>query len=215
MNENGNLYSKMFMWLFVGLFVSFILGYSLTLNEELLSLLLGIGLLPIIIVELVVAFVLALAIRKLSTTMTKVLYITYSVLTGLTLSLIFIAYELSSVISVFMTTSIIFVLMAMYGYHTKKDLTKIGTILFIALLGMIIGGFLNLLIFKSSMMDLVISSIGVLVFTIYIAYDVNKIKYMLTDIDEEKRAVYGAFQLYLDFINLFYSLLRIFGNSRN
>ena len=124
-------------------------------------------------------------------------------------------YTSSSLISIFIITAIIFALLAFYGYTTKRDLTKIGTIALIALLAIIIAGILNIFIFKSTMFDTALTIIGVLIFIAYIAYDVNKVKQLMLAIGEEKAAVYGAFQLYLDFINLFIRLLELFGKRRD
>lgn len=214
-NEKTELYPKMFTWLFIGLLITFVSGFALTLNTELLISLLTIGIIPIAIAELVIALVLGIRLAKMNPITMKILYIVYSMLTGITFSVLFITFELSSLISIFVITAIIFALLAFYGYTTKKDLTKLGTILFIGLLGIIISSLLNLLIFKSSGFDILLSSLGALIFTGYIAYDVNKVKHLMLAIGEEKAAVYGAFQLYLDFINLFIRLLELFGKRKD
>lgn len=214
-NVNTQLYPKMFTWLFIGLLITFASGYALTLNETLMLQLLSFGFFPIAIIEIVIALVLGIRIAKMNPVTMKILYIVYSILTGVTFSVIFVTFEVSSLISIFIITAIIFALLAFYGYTTKKDLTKIGTIAFIALLGIIIGGLLNAFIFKSSMFDMALTSLGVLIFIAYIAYDVSKVKQLMLAIGEEKAAVYGAFQLYLDFINLFIRLLELFGKRRD
>lgn len=213
--ENTQLYPKMFTWLFIGLLVTFASGYALTLNQELMLQVLSIGVFPIAIIELVIALILSIRIAKMNPLTMKLLYIVYSILTGVTFSVIFVTFEVSSLISIFIITAIIFALLAFYGYKTKKDLTKIGTIALIALIGIIIGGLVNFFIFKSSMFDIILTIIGVLVFISYIAYDVNKVKHLMLAIGEEKAAVYGAFQLYLDFINLFIRLLELFGKRED
>lgn len=218
MNENNlntELYPKMFTWLFIGLLVTFASGYALTLNKELMIQVLAVGILPIAIAEIVIALVLGIRIAKMNPLTMKILYILYSILTGVTFSVIFVAFEVSSLISIFIITAIIFALLAFYGYTTKRDLTKIGTMALIALLGVLIGGLINIFIFKSSTFDLALTIIGVLIFIAYIAYDVNKVKQLMLVIGEEKAAVYGAFQLYLDFINLFIRLLELFGKRRD
>src|SRR5699024_7187838 len=176
---------------------------------------LALGILPIAIIEIVIALVLGIRLAKMHPLTMKILYVIYSILTGVTFSVIFVAFEVSSLISIFIITAIIFALLAFYGYTTKRDLTKIGTIALIALLGIIIGGILNIFIFKSTMFDTVLTMLGVLIFIAYIAYDVNKVKQLMLAIGEEKAAVYGAFQLYLDFINLFIRLLELFGKRRD
>lgn len=215
MENKIQLYPKMFTWLFVGLLITFITGYTLSLNTNLMLQVLSIGIIPIAIIEIVIALVLGIRIAKMNPITTKILYVLYSVVTGITFSTIFVAFKMSSIISIFLITAIIFALLAFYGYTTKKDLTKLGTILFIALIGIIIGSILNLFIFKSSSFDMMITIIGVLIFVGYIAYDVNKVKYLMDAVGEEKAAVYGAFQLYLDFINLFIRLLELFGKRND
>lgn len=214
-NENTQVYPKMFTWLFIGLLITFASGYALTLNEQLMIQVLAPGILPIAIIEIVIALVLGIRLAKMHPLTMKILYVIYSILTGVTFSVIFVAFEVSSLISIFIITAIIFALLAFYGYTTKRDLTKIGTIALIALLGIIIAGILNIFIFKSTMFDTVLTMLGVLIFIAYIAYDVNKVKQLMLVIGEEKAAVYGAFQLYLDFINLFIRLLELFGKRRD
>lgn len=214
-NENTQIYPKMFTWLFIGLLITFASGYALTLNEQLMIQVLALGILPIAIIEIIIALVLGIRLAKMHPLTMKILYVIYSILTGVTFSVIFVAFEVSSLISIFIITAIIFALLAFYGYTTKRDLTKIGTIALIALLGIIIGGILNIFIFKSTMFDTVLTMLGVLIFIAYIAYDVNKVKQLMLVIGEEKAAVYGAFQLYLDFINLFIRLLELFGKRRD
>ncbi len=214
-NENTQVYPKMFTWLFIGLLITFASGYALTLNEQLMIQVLALGILPIAIIEIVIALVLGIRLAKMHPLTMKILYVIYSILTGVTFSVIFVAFEVSSLISIFIITAIIFALLAFYGYTTKRDLTKIGTIALIALLAIIIAGILNIFIFKSTMFDTVLTMLGVLIFIAYIAYDVNKVKQLMLAIGEEKAAVYGAFQLYLDFINLFIRLLELFGKRRD
>ncbi len=215
MNENTELYPKMFTWLFIGLLITFASGYALFMNEILMYRVLSIGILPIAIIEIVIALILGIRIQKMNPITTKILYVIYCIITGITFSALFVTFELSSLIGIFIITAIIFALLAFYGYTTKRDLTKLGTIIFIGLIGILIGSLLNMLIFKSSMMDTGLTIIGVFVFVGYIAYDVNKIKQLVPYVGEDKAAVYGAFQLYLDFINLFIRLLELFGKRND
>lgn len=208
---DNRVYSKMFNWLFIGLLITFISGYCLSLNQTLLMNVLAIGVIPIIVVELVIAFAMGFFIKKLSPLMTKLFYIIYSITTGVTFGTIFLAYEMSSIITVFLVTALLFGLLAFYGYTTKKDITKIGTLLFVALLASLIVSVLNIFIFKSSSLEFGLSILVVIIFLGYVAYDMNNIKYLVSAMDEDKAAVYGAFQLYLDFINIFIRLLELFG----
>ena len=145
----------------------------------------------------------------------KILYVVYCIVTGITFATLFIVYELTSMIGIFMITAIIFGLLALYGYTTKRDLTKLGTILLIALIGTIIGELLNMLIFRNASLNLGITVLGVFIFVAYIAYDVNKVKDLVLYAGEDRAAVYGAFSLYLDFINLFVRLLELFGKRND
>ena len=125
------------------------------------------------------------------------------------------SFKISSIAITFLATSIVFILLAIYGYVTKRDVTKIGTILLFGLLGELILIILNALIFKSNSLDMATSVISLIIFLGYIVYDINIVKRRMYDIDEDKLAIYGAFQLYLDFINVFIDLLRFFGKSKD
>lgn len=211
----NRIYSKMFNWLFIGLFITFVSGYSLSLNETLLMNILSIGIFTIIIVELVIAFAMGFFIKKLSPLMTKIFYIIYSITTGVTFGTIFLAYRMDSIITIFLVAALLFGLLAFYGYTTKKDITKLGTLLFVALLASLIVSILNVFIFKSSGLEFGLSLLIIIVFLGYVAYDMNNIKYLVGTLDEDKAAVYGAFQLYLDFINIFIRLLELFGKRND
>ena len=141
----------------------------------------------------------------------------YSVLNGVTLSSIFLVYEIGSIATTFFVTAGTFGAMAIYGSVTKKDLTKVGNLCMMAVIGLIIATVVNLLI-RSTMADMIISGVGVLVFVGLTAYDAQKIKNMLYGAEESemtnKIAVLGALSLYLDFINLFLYLLRFFGRRK-
>ena len=214
-NSENTVYQKTFTWLFIGLLITFISGYSLTLNIDLLKQILAVGVLPIVILELIIAFVMGFFLQKLSPVMAKILFVLYCMLTGVTFSAIFIIYEMMSIISIFAISAGIFGALALYGYKTKKSLNNLGTILFFALIFLIIGEILNMLIFKAAGAELVFTIIGVLIFVGYIPSDTNKIPYMMDIVGEEKASVYCAFQLYLDFINLFIRLLELFGKRRD
>ena len=206
-NSENTVYQKTFTWLFIGLLITFISGYSLTLNIDLLKQILAVGVLPIVILELIIAFVMGFFLQKLSPVMAKILFVLYCMLTGVTFSAIFIIYEMMSIISIFAISAGIFGALALYGYKTKKSLNNLGTILFFALIFLIIGEILNMLIFKAAGAELVFTIIGVLIFVGYIPSDTNKIPYMMDIVGEEKASVYCAFQLYLDFINLFIRIM--------
>ena len=215
MTETNELYPKMFTWLFIGLLISFITGYILSTNELLAIQVLSIGVLPIIIIELVIAFIMGLRIMKMKPLTMKICYVIYCFTTGVTFSSIFIIYKLTSLIAIFLATSLIFGGLALYGYKTKKDLSKLGQILLIGLIISLVVSLLNMMLFHSTITDLIITIIVVLIFCGYIVYDMKNIKTLLVEIGEEKAAVYGAFQLYLDFINLFIRLIELFGKRKD
>ena len=169
----------------------------------------------VILAELVVVIGLSARIRKMKPTTAKLLFCAYSFLTGLTFSSIFVIYEISSIIYVFGITALLFLIFALIGYFTKIDLTKIGVYLFMILLGVIICSIINIFV-GSKTFDLGITIVCLIVFIIYIAYDMQIIKRNLYLISEEDNlAIYGALQLYLDFINIFLRLLQLFGRSRD
>ena len=159
------------------------------------------------------------AINKLSAVTATLLFVLYSIVNGATLSVIFMAYTMSSIASVFFITAGLFGVMAFIGYTTKTDLTSIGKILLMALIGIILATIVNLFV-GSSMLNMIVSYIGVVIFTGLTAYDSQKIKNMLYNADSmdegmQKIALLGSLTLYLDFINLFLMLLRIFGGNRD
>ncbi len=154
-------------------------------------------------------------VEKLSGGALLALFMAFATIMGISLSYIFVAYTASSITNVFFMTAMVFGLMAVAGYTTKTDLTKLGSILMIGLIGIIIASVINMFL-GSSTMDYVISIIGVVVFTGLTAYDVQKLKNMGATVENgtegaQKMALMGALSLYLDFINLFLMLLRLFG----
>ena len=167
------------------------------------------------IAEIAIVLISNVAIRKNNAILAGILYVVYSYLTGMTLSIIFLAYSMSSIASVFLITAAVFAIMAVYGMITKTDLSSIGNICFMGLIGIIIAGLVNVFILHSSGLDFAISCIGVLIFVGLTAYDVQKIKeraQVATTENTMTLALFGAFELYLDFINLFLKLLSLFGN---
>lgn len=173
----------------------------------------------LIIAEFGLVIAISGAINKLSAATATLLFVLYSIINGATLSVIFMAYTLTSIASVFFITAGLFGVMAFIGYTTKTDLTSIGKVLFMALIGIVLATIVNLFI-GSSMLNMIVSYIGVVVFTGLTAYDSQKIKNMLYEADDmdegmQKIALLGSLTLYLDFINLFLMLLRIFGNNRD
>lgn len=214
------LMQYVFLWMAAGLAITGLTSLLLFKNESLIYSLMSSKLLfyGLIIVEVGVVIYLSARITKMSFGTATVLFCTYALLNGLTLSPIFLLYTSQSIAETFFVTAGTFSAMAIYGYVTKRDLTKWGSLLFMALIGLIIATVVNFFL-RSDVMALVISIAGVLIFVGLTAYDVQKIKNLFADVqnanDEVKKiAVLGALTLYLDFINLFLYLLRLFGRRR-
>ena len=215
MLQDKNIFSKVFFWMFIGLAITFGVGYYVSINENMLYNVFSKYYILLIIVELVVVILLSARIRKMQPTTAKILFCLYSFITGLTFSSVFVLYNLMSIMYVFGVTAILFLIFALLGHFTKMDLTKIGVYLFMALLGIIICSIINIFI-GSEGFDLGITIIGLIIFIIYVAYDVQVIKrnlYMIPN--EDNLAIYGALELYLDFINIFLRLLQLFGKNDN
>ena len=207
--EINKIFSKVYGWMFIGLLISFITGYFVSTNTNMLYNIYN-AYWILAIVEVVISIWLSAGIQKMQTTTAKILYIFYSFLTGLTLSLIFVVFKLDSIILVFGITSVMFAIMALIGTLTNIDLTKLEIILFMGLIGVIIASLINIFI-GSQTFDLGITITGIVIFTLYIAYDVQKVKLIAQSLEEDKAAIICAFELYLDFINLFIKLLKLFG----
>lgn len=205
--------ARVFRWFGLGLLVTFIVAFYVSTNINLLSLIFsGVGYIVIIILELGLAIWLSSRIHKMKSSTAKALYLGYSALTGLTLSSIFIVYEITSIIWIFLASALIFTIFSFLGKSEKFDLSHYGVYLFIALLGAIILEVINIFI-MSNTLDIILCVFVLGIFVAYVAYDIQKIirYYDFND----NMAVMGAFDLYLDFINIFLRLLRLFGSERD
>ncbi len=210
-------FSKIFLWMALGLAITFATGYIVSQNPNMIEKIFGNRSVLIVLSIATLALVLALSafIKKLSPMAAKFCFIIYSFLTGLTFSGWFIMYKLDSIIFVFGITGVLFLIFALIGRFTKIDLTKLGTILFMALIGIIICSIVNIFL-QNEGFDLALCIVGIVIFLLYVAYDINVIKRNMQDFEDDDRlAIYGALQLYLDFINIFIRLLRIFGSRRD
>lgn len=172
----------------------------------------------VLIAQIVLVIWLSARFTRMSMTTATLLFILYSAMMGVTMSTIFMVYTMSSIASVFFITAGMFLVMSLLGYFTRMDLTRLESVLFMALIGVIIASLVNIFL-KSEMLYWVVSYVAVVVFVGLTAYDTQKIKQMLVEygeVDEMgyKLALFGALTLYLDFINLFLYLLRIFGDRR-
>ncbi|MBI4776352.1 MAG: Bax inhibitor-1/YccA family protein [Deltaproteobacteria bacterium] len=214
---------SVYNWMALGLGLTGIVAFYVAHSEPLLKFIFGNQLMfwGLIIGELVLVFSISGRITKMSAQTATGLFLLYSALNGATLSFIFIVYSGASVARVFFITAGTFAVCSVYGMTTKRDLTSVGGFLFMGLVGIIIASLVNLFI-KSSAMTMIISYIGVIVFVGLTAYDTQRIKEMalsrpagLASDAQRKGAILGALSLYLDFINLFLMMLRIFGGSRD
>ena len=215
------LMRKVFVWMTLALVITGLTAYGVATSPAILSLIFSskVTFFGLIIAEFALVFAISGAINRLSLSTATMLFILYSVINGATLSSIFFAFSVATISKVFFITAGTFGAMALVGYTTKTDLTSMGKLLFMALLGIIIASVVNMFV-ASSGLDLILSYVGVLVFVGLTAYDTQKIKQMCQaapDASEstQKLALIGALSLYLDFINLFLYLLRIFGNNRD
>ncbi len=211
---------KVYLWMTFALTLTGFVAYRTTQSEFLLELIFSssFGLIGLILVELALVFWIMSGIQRMSSNMAIGLFLLYSVLNGMTLSVLLIAYTGASVASTFFITAGMFGAMSIYGYTTKQDLSSWGNLLFMALFGLILASVVNIFL-QSSELYWLISYIGVLVFVGLTAYDTQKIKQLAAQVIVEsevgrKVAILGALTLYLDFINMFIFMLRILGNRR-
>ena len=211
------LMRKVYVWMTLALMITGATAYGVATSPGIQMALFSNQLLfwGLVIAEFALVIGISAAINRLSLTTATLMFILYSVINGAMLSSIFLIYTMSSIASVFFITAGTFGVMALIGYTTKKDLTSMGKILFMALIGIIIATVVNIFL-KSSGLQMIVSYLGVLIFVGLTAYDSQKIKNMLQmapDASEasQKLALLGALTLYLDFVNLFIYLLRIFG----
>ncbi len=217
-----NFVSNVMTYMASALAISGVMAYWFGTNSELLSYLYTpagtLSMLGWIVMLAPFGLVLLMGFgfQKLSSTAMLTVFIIYSVLMGMSLSFVFLAYTATTIYTTFFITAATFGIMAFLGYTTQTDLTKMGSILYMALIGLIIAMVVNWFM-KSAFMEYIISGIGVLIFTGLTAYDMQKIKRIgsITDVKSEegtKLALMGALNLYLDFVNLFLFLLRFLGN---
>jgi len=218
--------SSVFSWMGIALAVSAVTAYVFGTDMSYMQYLLNpetgkLSALGYIVMFAPIGFVLLMGFgfNRLSSTALIALFMVYSVIMGMSLSFIFLAYTAGSIYSVFIASAGMFGLMALVGYTTKTDLTKLGSILFMGLIGIVIAGLVNLFL-RSDGMSYIISFLAVIIFTGLTAYDVQKLKNIGAGVEygtenTAKLSIIGALTLYLDFINLFLALLRLFGGRRD
>lgn len=212
--DTNKTLAQTFLWMFLGLLSTGIVAaftYYSGAFIEVASAWTG-----ILIAQVVIAIVFGLCFRKLPASVVTLLFFAYSMLTGATFSVIFVAFELETIAIALLATAGFFGILAFVGYKTQKDLSKFGTTLFAVLITGLVLTLLNLFI-GSEPLDIALDWIILVVFAGLTIYDMNKIKEMSQnyEIDQEKVAIYGAMELYLDFINMFLRILEIFGSRRD
>ena len=217
----STLLRSVYVWMTLALVITGFVSMYVAQSYQLISFIFGnkLALWGMLIAELAVVFYLSARINSISFTKATVMFIIYSILNGATLASIFLVYTMSSIASTFFVAAGTFGVMALYGYVTKSDLTRIGNICLMALIGLIIATLVSMF-WQNSMLQMIITYVGVILFVGLTVYDSQKIKRLLTadgiEVTEEtqKIALLGALTLYLDFINLFLYLLRLLGDRK-
>lgn len=217
-NKMSKFFSNVYLWMFIGLLVSAGVAYYTSVSLNMLNFVYKYFTL-IVILELVVVIAFTALMKKISPTVAKILFLVYSSISGLTLSSIFLVYEIESIGVVFLSSALMFGLMAVYGYTTKQELSSLGKLLTFGLIAIIIMSIINMFLGNGTF-GIIISIISVVIFLGLTAWDMQMLKrlYRYHEGNEEevsKIAIYGALQLYLDFINIFLDLLRLFGKSKD
>ena len=217
--SSNNFLRKVFLYMILGIAISLGTGaYLLFFNQELLYTLLDYYKF-LVIAELGMVFSISFFINRMSASLARILFLAYSLVNGITLTVIGLIYAPQIIFYAFMITLTIFIVTAIYGYTTQEDLSSYRRFFKIALISLILLSVFNVFM-RVGMLEWVITIAGVVIFTGLIAYDVNRIKaisYQLADGDNEtmeKMSIIGALNLYLDFINLFIYILRIFGRRK-
>ncbi|AYA39726.1 Bax inhibitor-1/YccA family protein [Xenorhabdus nematophila] len=213
--------AQVYGWMTCGLLLTAFVAWYVANTPEILSVIFSSSMVfyGLIIAQLALVFVLSGLVHKMSGALATSLFMLYSLLTGLTLSSIFVAYTSSSIASTFVVSAGMFGALSVYGYSTKRSLSGMGSFLFMGLIGIVLASLINIWL-KSPALMWAITYIGVLVFAGLTAYDTQKLKEMGEELDVNDKenmrrySITGALTLYLDFINLFLMLLRILGDRR-
>lgn len=212
----NKLLPKTFLWMFVGLMVTFATGYIVSLNSNMFEAVFGSPIFYILLIlELGLVIFFSSRVHKLSPTAAKICFLLYSFVSGLTFSSVFVGFEITSVIYVFLIAALLFAIFGAIGYFTEFNLSGLITYLMMALLGIIICVIVNMFL-ENSTFDLIISIITIIIFVGFTAYDIQRVKELSdSGVDNDVAAINGAFELYLDFINIFLNLLQIIGDAKD
>lgn len=215
-NDVREYFNKIFLWMVLGVLITGVTGYIVSTDIILLSIFLK-GFYFFLIAEIILVATFVSLIHKVKPTTAIIMFIVYALMNGITLSGIFLVYKLGSVLVIFLLTSIFFILLCLYGYLTKQDLTRLGSIMLIGLISIIFVSIFGFL-FGLSGLEIIMSIIVIVIFSGLTAYDIQRLKNNY-DIDSSvyktNIAIYGALQLYLDFINIFIRLLSLFGRGKD
>lgn len=210
---------SVFSWMFAGLSMTAIIAFALSMNPDVPAMLVSNPAIfwGIVIAQLVIVFGLSAFLFRLPVFMATLAYFVYAALTGITFTLVLYYFNLGTVTAAFLIAAGMFGLFAVVGYVTKIDLTKIGSIAIMAVLGLLLASIVNVLVFKNSFVELLISYAVVILFCVITAYDIQTIKRLSENSYDEnttaKLAIYGAFMLYIDFIAIFRNLLYILNSD--
>jgi FtsH-binding integral membrane protein len=208
----GRVYGHMALAVITSMIVSFFVGNSAAMMEFFFT---GVMKWIVIFAPLVAILAVSFAMENLSKSALTIFLHGFAALMGLSFATIFVVYNMGSIVSAFMGAAILFAVMSGYGYFTKRDLSGLGSLLFVGLIAIIIASVINIFI-GSTVFQMVISAIGVIVFLGLTAYDTQKIRELVSvGGDTGKEEVMGALSLYLDFINLFLMLLQLFGGRKD
>lgn len=213
----NKIFGKTFFWMFLGLLGTAIIAWYTYSSGLFINIIWGNSFGILLIVELVAVLLFSLLFRKLPPIAVGILYFIYSMINGITLSTIFVVFELSSIVYLFVISAIIFAVLAFIGYRTQKDLSSWDPYITVFLIAGIVLSFINLFFLKSSTLDLAIDWLILILFFGVTVYDIRKIKDFQAQQDFylDKIHIYCAMQLYLDFINIFLRILSIFGKRRD
>lgn len=214
--DTNQVLTNTFFRMFLGLLASALNALYVYKSGLYISVLTSGSYIALGLVEIAVVLIFSLLFKKLSPTAVTILFFTYAFINGFTLSVIFVAYEMTSIVYALAGTAVLFGLLSLIGYKTDKDISNWGTILTVALLVGIILTIVNIFV-GSSMLDIALDWAILFIFFGLTIYDMNKIKLMQQAgfCEDEKLYVYGAMELYLDFINIFLRILSLFGKRRN
>ncbi len=212
----NKIFAKIYGWMFIGLMITFATAYYVSTSETMIENIFSTSLYWIIfILEFILVIFLSSRAMKMQYSTAAIVFCLYSFVTGLTFSVFFLMFTMGSILFIFALTAIIFGVFSILGFFTKIDLSKYSTFLFMGLIGIVIASLVNIFMGNTTL-ELIISWVTVGLFIGLTAYDTQKIK-RLSDygVNQNNIAIVGALELYLDFINIFISLLRLFGNSKD